>query len=480
MKAHPMPSYEYDLIVVGGGSGGVAAARRAAEYGARVAVCEDNQWGGTCVHRGCVPKKLLLYAAQFGAQRKMMSAYGWDTSSLALDWQTLKDNLHKELERLHGFYRRVLEDSKVDKLSGTGVLRDAHSIEVSGKVYTAQRFLLAVGGVPERPAGLEGGELGLTSDDIFWLPKLPQDILVVGSGYIGTEFAGILNGLGVRVQHSFGREQVLPSFDIDLRLTVQAGMEKRGIVFHPQRRPLRLTRLDSGRIKVDFDAGATIEVAEVLLATGRRPRTEGIGLEEIGVSLGHGGKVLTDELFCTSVPNIFAIGDCTKRHELTPVAIAEGRQLAEHLFNGKELKFRYDSLPTAIFSSPPAGSVGFSEDFLRGKNAGFDVYRAKFRPMKYSLPGAQEEALVKLLVDPKSDRLLGCHLVGESSPELIQLVASLLRARASMDTLRSTIAVHPTFAEEIVLFRKPSVSVEGSSMAPMPDEWQPYATLAES
>ncbi len=475
-----MPEYDYDLLVVGGGSGGVATARRAAEHGARVAVCEDHEWGGTCVHRGCVPKKLLVYASQYGEARKLMPSYGWSSEGLALDWTTLRSNLHKELERLHGFYQRILDESGVAKLSGRGVLKDAHTVEVDGKAYTAERILLAMGGIPHKPPGLEGAEHGLTSNDMFWMESLPSTILVVGSGYIGSEFAGILNGLGVKVHQSFGSDHLLPGFDKDIRSTVEAEMEKRGLTFHRGKRPTRLVKHAEDRIEVTFDDDSRLEVEAVLLATGRVPRTAEIGLEGLGVQLGKDGEVLTSSAFQTSVPSVYAIGDCTKRYELTPVAIAEGRALAEHLYNGQPLDFHYDRLATAVFSSPPAGAVGMTEDGLRKAGATFDVYRAKFRPMKYSLPAGNAQAMLKLLVDPKSDRVLGCHLVGEEAPELIQVLAVALKARATKATFDATIAVHPTFSEELVLLRKPSESVEGTNPVPDPDRGETIDTLGES
>lgn len=481
MRDNSVPSrYDYDLLVVGGGSGGVATARRAAEHGARVAVCEDQQWGGTCVHRGCVPKKLMVYSAQLGESRQLMPAYGWQPPSGGLDWPTFRGHLHQELERLHGFYQRILTESGVDKLSGTGVLTDPHTVEVDGKPYTAERILLAMGGKPWRPSKLEGAELGLVSDDMFWLEALPKDILVVGSGYIGVEFAGILRGFGLTVHQSFGSEHVLPEFDKDIRLTVEAEMEKRGVVFHREARPQKIESCDSGRKLVSFDNGETLEVEAVLLATGRTPRTSDMGLQKVGVKLGPSQEVLTDAKFATSVASIYAIGDCTKRFELTPVAIAEGRALAEHLFNRKPPDFRYDQLATAVFSSPPAGTVGWTEDKLRQRQVKFDIYRAKFRPMKYSLPAGNAQAMLKLLVCPETDRVLGCHMVGEEAPELVQLAAVCLKAKATKSIFDSTIAVHPTFAEELVLLRKPSETVDGSKIAPDPEYSEPIDRLGES
>ncbi len=455
-----MSSYDFDLLVIGGGSGGVATARRAAEHGAKVAVCEDNQWGGTCVHRGCVPKKLMVYASQFGYQRKLLSAYGWSGQDQSFDWATLIANKDKELDRLHGFYQGVLDNNDIPKLAGTGVLIDPHTVKVGEKTYTAERILLAMGGRPWVPAQMEGREHGITSDQVFHLKSFPHRILIVGSGYIGTEFAGIFRGLGSEVTQVFRSQHVLPGFDGDLRKTVQEEMEKLGVTFHTGNRVQKIELSESGQRRVTLDNAGTLEVDQVLLATGREPRTNGMGLEDVGVKLGDKGEVVVDQQFRTSVPHIFAIGDCIKRVELTPVAIREGRGLAEHLFNNKPLEMSYQDLPTAVFSSPPAGTVGETEEGLREKGVAFDIYRAKFRPMKYTMPNLQTRALLKLLVDRESDRVLGCHLVGEDAPELIQALGVCLKANATKATFDATIAVHPTYSEELVLMRHPSESVE--------------------
>lgn len=465
-KGWPGMAHDFDLLVVGGGSGGVATARRAAEYGAKVAICEDHQWGGTCVHRGCVPKKLLVYASHLGSARRLMPAYGWGDPAMSLDWPTLRSHLTAELERLQGFYRRILEESGVALLSGKGVLTGPHTVQVEQQEFSAQRILLATGGRPLPPPGLQGAQLAWTSDDMFWLPDWPRSVLVVGSGYIGTEFAGLLCGLGVEVHQSFGSERPLPGFDGDLRATVEREMEKRGVRFHRRARPVAIESTANGQRRVIFDQGDDCLVDGVLLATGRQPRTAEMGLEEVGVALGPEGQVLVDRGFQTSVPSIYAIGDCLKRFELTPVAIAEGRALAEHLYNGRSLNFAYDCLPTAVFSSPPAASVGYTEEALRALGVRFDIYRARFRPMKFSLAKTDDQALIKILVDPASDRVVGCHLVAEEAPELIQVLAVTLKGRLTKTVFDSTLAVHPTLAEELVLLRKPSESVEGPNAVP--------------
>lgn len=463
-----MPKFDYDLLVLGGGSGGVAAARRAAEYGAKVAVCEDDQWGGTCVNRGCVPKKLFVYASEFGRASELLSAYGWTSKAAEFHWPVLVENVTKELTRLQGFYHSALAGNGVKQFEGTAVLTGPQQVEVCGETVTAERILLAVGGRPWVPDGIEGKELAITSDQVFWLPEFPRRILIVGSGYIGTEFAGILSGLGAEVHQSFRSQYVLPGFDKDIREFLTDEMKKQGIRFHTNNAPVRLEKLEGGALRVSMRSGEILEVDQVLMATGRVPRTQGIGLEQQGVKLGERGKVVVDETFQSSVPSIYAIGDCIARWELTPVAIAEGRALAEHFFNGKALNFSYSCVATAAFTSPPAATVGFSEDYLRECGASFEVYRTSFRPMKYTLPDKQNKAMLKLLIDPRTQKILGCHLVGPDTPELIQLLAACMVAGATKTHLDDTFAVHPTLAEELVLFRKPSEVVEGRCDAPDP------------
>lgn len=462
-----MSDFDFDLLVLGGGSGGVAAARRSAEYKARVAVCEDDQWGGTCVNKGCVPKKLFVYASEFGRSRSLMSAYGWDPGNPTFTWSTLVDNVTKELARLRGFYEGALSNNGVTQLQGTGKIVDPHTVEVGGKNYTAERILLAVGGAPWVPSGIEGGELAVTSDQVFWLKEFPNRILIVGSGYIGTEFAGIFNGLGAKVYQSFRSERLLPGFDQTLRSHLMEEMARAGVEFKAEDKPVKIERTDTG-LSVRMESGEMLEVDQVLMATGRKPRTEGIGLREIGVEIGTDGAVKVDERFRTKVESIYAIGDCIRRYELTPVAIAEGRALAEHFFNNKKLDFSYPCVPTAVFSSPPAGTVGFTEEKLREMNVRFDIYQTRFRPMKYTLPDKPDKATLKLLVDPATGKLLGCHLLGPDTPELIQVMAACMIAGATKEHLDSTFAVHPTMSEELVLFRNPNETVEGDNPAPDP------------
>lgn len=455
-----MSDYDFDLLVLGGGSGGVASARRAAEYGAKVAVCEDGQWGGTCVNRGCVPKKLFVYSADFGRARSLMPAYGWDPGKPTFHWPTLVENVTNELTRLRGFYDSALGDNGVTQLEGRGVVKGPHQVEVSGRTYSAAQILLAVGGRPWVP-NVKGAEHCITSDEVFWLDQFPARILIVGSGYIGTEFAGIFQGLGAEVHQSFRSEFVLPDFDGDIRKFLHEEMEKSGIAFHTGDKPVEIERAEDGSLSVAMQSGTTLQVDQVLMATGRIPRVEGIGLQEVGVEIGDRSEVVVNEGFQTKVPSIFAIGDCIRRYELTPVAIAEGRALAEHWFNDQDLNFRYDSVATAVFSSPPAGTVGLTEEQLRRDGVPFEIYRARFRPMKYTLPDKQNRAMLKLLVSSGDGKILGCHLLGPDTPELIQVMATLLVTGATKADLDKTFAVHPTLSEELVLFRKPTEVVSG-------------------
>ena len=453
-----MSNYDFDLFVIGGGSGGVACARRASEYTSRVAICEDNQWGGTCVHRGCVPKKLLVASSNFGYDRELVSAYGWQTPAADFSWPVLRDNKTRELQRLGGFYTKLLKDNGITRIDGRGELVGPHEVRVGEKTYSAERILLATGGKPWVPSGIEGSELGITSDQIFDLPEFPKTLAIVGSGYIGTEFAGIMRGLGSDVHQFFRSKLVLPGFDRDIRATVQEEMGKYGVVFHPEDGIEKISQ--SGKaFSLTIKSGGTLLVDQVLLATGRTPRSQDTGLENVGIKLGPKNQVPVNSGYQTEVPSVYAIGDLTKRYELTPVAIAEGRALAESFFNGQPLDVNYADLATAVFSHPEVGTAGLTEDELRSQERDFDIYRAKFRPMKFTLPDKPYRGLIKLLVCPKTDRVLGCHLVGDGTGELIQALAICLTADVTKAIFDKTVAVHPTFAEELVLMRKPSEEI---------------------
>jgi len=394
-----------------------------------------------------------------------MPAYGWDPGEPSFCWKSLVDNVTCELSRLRGFYESALSSVDARELEGTGVLKDAHTVEVAGRSYTSERILLAVGGKPWVPTGIEGHELAITSDQVFWLEDFPQRILIVGSGYIGTEFAGIFKGLGAEVHQSYRSEMVLPGFDSDLRKALTEEMENSGVCLHSGDSPVKLEKTDDGSLRVTMKSGSELTVDQVLMATGRVPRVDGIGLDEVGVEIGSRGEVVVDKGFRTSVDSIYAVGDCIRRYELTPVAIAEGRALAEHFFNNKPLDFSYPWVATAVFSSPPAGTVGYTEERLRELGVRFDVYRARFRPMKYTLPDKPNRAMLKLLIDPDRGTLLCCHLLGNDTPELIEVLAVCMTAGATKEDLDRTFAVHPTLSEELVLFRSPTEVVAGDVSA---------------
>lgn len=450
---------DYDLLVIGGGSGGIGAARRASEYGAKVAVCEQWQYGGTCVHRGCIPKKLMVYSAEFAESLRLAQAYGHRIEGSSFSWSGLIAAKDKELERLNGFYNQTLDNNQIAKLQGYARMLDAHTVELEGKRYTAERILIAVGARPWTPE-FPGGELCVTSRQAFHLEQQPRRVLVVGSGYIGVEFAGIFNGLGSETHLMFRSSKVLPDFDQDIRDTLQEEMAKRGVIFHTGARIKQVKQAGSG-LQVETDGGQTLEVDCVMLATGRVPATAGMGLEEIGVKLGKNGAVAVDDQWRTNLENVYAIGDCIDRVQLTPVAIAEGRALAENLYNQNAVAVSYENIPTAVFSIPPVGTVGLSQAQAQQRcSAGVDIYRARFRPMKYTLPDKDTKAMLKLVVDRGNQRVVGCHMVGEPASELIQALAVCVVCGATKTDFDRTIAVHPSTAEEFVLMRRPSESLE--------------------
>ncbi|MGE0495849.1 MAG: glutathione-disulfide reductase [Vulcanimicrobiota bacterium] len=450
---------DYDLLVIGGGSGGIGAARRASEYGARVAVCEQWQYGGTCVHRGCIPKKLMVYAAEFAESLRLAQAYGHQVEGCSFSWSDLIAAKDKELERLNGFYNQTLDNNKIAKLQGYARLLDPHTVELEGKRYTAERILIAVGARPWTPE-FPGRELCVTSREAFHLAEQPKRVLVVGSGYIGVEFAGIFNGLGSETHLMFRSSKVLPDFDQDIRDSLQEEMAKRGVIFHTGAR-INEVKQGGACLQVETDGGQTLEVDCVMLATGRVPATAGIGLEEIGVKLGQNRAVVVDDHWRTNLENVYAIGDCIDRVQLTPVAIAEGRALAENLYNQNAVAVSYDNIPTAVFSIPPVGTVGLSQEQAQKRcSAGVDIYRARFRPMKYTLPDKDTKAMLKLVVDRGNQRVVGCHMVGEPASELIQALAVCVVCGATKTDFDRTIAVHPSTAEEFVLMRRPSESLE--------------------
>ncbi len=449
-------SYDYDLLVIGAGSGGIATARRAAEYGAKVAVIEYDRLGGTCVNRGCIPKKLMVYASHFPGLMAEAVGYGWGKVESKLDWPQMVEKVHGETVRLNGIYQRMLDNSKVEVITGVGSFVDSHTVAVGDKKYTGERILIAVGGEPIKPAVL-GIEHALTSDEIFNLPTQPKKLVVLGGGYIGSEFASIFNGLGSEVTQLIRSDLILRGFDQELREEVQAGMINHGINIRHSIELLAIERVAEG-VLVKIKTGDSIETLEAnalaLSALGRKPRIDKLGLENTQVTV-QNGAIAVDEYNCTSEKHIYAVGDCLDRIELTPVAINEGRAFADTVFGNKPRLMSYTNIPTAIFTHPEAATVGLTEAEAKeqyGEDA-IKVYRSKFRPMYYVLPDKQEKTLMKLVVEIATDKVLGAHMVGDHAAEIIQGVAIAVKMGATKANFDATVGIHPSSAEEFVTMR---------------------------
>ncbi|HXP30673.1 MAG TPA: glutathione-disulfide reductase [Stellaceae bacterium] len=446
-----MAQFDFDMFTIGAGSGGVASARRAASYGARVAICEESRVGGTCVIRGCVPKKLLVYGAQFADAFADAAGFGWQVAPPVFDWPSLIAAKNRELDRLEGIYRELLRDSGVKLIEGRAQLVDAHTVEIAGKRYTAANILVAAGAHPVMPA-IPGVEHAITSNEALDLPRLPRHILIVGGGYIAVEFAGIFGTLGAEVTLAIRSDELLNGFDDDVRVTLAQELRSRGIVIHARTELARIDKMGSG-YGAKTTAGEELSVDLVMYATGRRPNTRGLGLEDAGVRCDAEHAVIVDDWQRSSVPHIYAVGDVTNRLNLTPVAIAEGRALAETLFNANATRLDHANVPTAIFSQPPVGAVGLTERQARQRLGAIDVYCARFRPLKHTLSGREERSLMKLIVDRASDRVVGCHMVGADAPEIIQGLAIAVKCGATKRQFDETVGIHPTAAEEFVTMR---------------------------
>ena len=451
----PLDPPSLDLIVIGAGSGGVACARRAGAYGARAAICEEVRVGGTCVLRGCVPKKLLVYASHVAEEIADAAGYGWSIPSPAFDWPRLIRNKNAELDRLNGIYEKMLGDASVPVLRGRATLIDAHTVEVAGERRRAERILIATGGRPWMPA-IPGVEHAIDSDRALDLESLPERMIVAGGGYIAVEFAGIFRSLGVEVTVVIRGDRLLRGFDADLARHLEQEMRRGGVTIRTGSRIAAIR--ESGRgLVVETEEGDALETDSVFLALGRRPNTRGIGLEEAGVRLRDNGAVAVDEGLRSSVSSVYALGDCTDRRNLTPVAIAEGRALAETWFNDNPCAVTHENVATAVFSQPPIGTVGLTEEEARRAFADVAVYRSSFRPMKNTLSGNPGRALMKLVADGDTGRVLGCHLIGPDAPEIVQGVAIALKCGATKAQFDDTMAIHPTAAEELVTMYEPVV-----------------------
>lgn len=446
--------YDYDLFIIGAGSGGVRASRVAASMGARVAVAEAGPLGGTCVNVGCIPKKLLVYASGFSHAFEDAAGFGWTVGERTFDWATLKANNDAEISRLNEIYGRVLRGAGAELIRGRARLLDAHTVEVETaegpRKHSAEHVLVATGGSPVRPTE-PGTERAWVSDDVFGAPTRPERLLVVGGGYIALEMACIFNGLGTRVTLVYRGSIPLRGFDEDVRSFATAELRKSGVDLRPDTKVECLEDGPSGDITAILSGGGSIDIDAALYAIGRRPNTNDIGLEAIGVELNQRGAITIDDRYRSSVPSIYALGDVTDRMNLTPVAIEEAMVLVHNLFgDGPKRTLDYANVPTAVFSQPPIATVGLREDEVPGAH----VYSSEFRPLKHTLSGRSERSFMKLVVHPDTQRVLGVHLVGADSPEIIQGFAVALRAGVTKADLDATVGLHPTAAEELVTMRE--------------------------
>ena len=448
--------FDYDLFVIGGGSGGVRAARLAAEAGAKVALAEEYRLGGTCVIRGCIPKKLMVYASDFPDAFKGAAGYGWTVGPAEFDWRSFMVAKNAEIARLEGIYRRNLVNAGVEVLDARAGLANAHTVELApGSSATARHILVAVGGSPFVP-DFPGSELATTSNGVFELERQPERVLIVGGGYIACEFAGILNGLGSKVLQFYRGDQILRGFDQDIRAHVADAMEKRGVDLRLKAQVRSISK-SGGRLEVAATDGETFVVDEVVYATGRRPNTSGMGLGNAGVKLGRKGQIEVDQYSQSSVPSVYAVGDVTDRVNLTPVAIREGAAFVDTVFNAEPTPVDHALVPTAVFTRPEVGTVGMTEQ-QAAETGPIDVYLTRFRPLSGALSGKPEQVMMKLVVRKSDQKVLGVHIAGDGAAEMVQLAAIPVRMGATKADFDRTVAVHPTSAEELVTFKAPARS----------------------
>ncbi|MFW5427231.1 MAG: glutathione-disulfide reductase [Methylophagaceae bacterium] len=446
--------YDYDLFIIGAGSGGVRASRMSASYGARVAICEDLYLGGTCVNVGCVPKKLYVYASEYSSHFNESKGFGWQSGKASFDWATLRDNKSEEVDRLNGIYGGILDRANVDLKKGRGRIVDSHTVEVAGKHYTTERILLAVGGHPFIP-DFPGNEYVVSSNEIFDLEVFPKRIVVVGGGYIAVEFAGIFNGLGSQVTQLHRGDLILDGFDQEVRHFSMAEMVKKGIDLRLRTHVDSIEKKNDGSFKVNLKEGGSLTVDAVLYATGRKPKLNDLGLENVNVALTDSGHVAVNDNFQTSEPSIYALGDMTPGMALTPVALEEGLTLAKSLYNNEPCKVDYSNIATTVFCQPNIGTVGMTEEQARAEYTNVVKYRSEFRAMKHTISGSNERTLMKLLVNGDTNKVIGVHMVGADVGEIMQGIAIAIKAGATKADFDATVGIHPTAAEEFVTMRDP-------------------------
>ena len=448
-----MAEFDYDLFAIGAGSGGVRACRVSASLGARVAVAEESDLGGTCVNLGCIPKKLFVYACHFRDDFEDAAGFGWSLGDRSFDWPTLVANKDREIARLNEVYRKLLADAGVDVIEGRARVQDSNTLEVGGRTITAANILIATGSEPSLP-DVPGVEFAMTSDQAFHLSELPRRAIIVGGGYIAVEFAGIFHGLGVATTQLYRGSLFLRGFDDDVRTFLASEMRGRGVDLRFETNVASIEKV-SGGLRASLEDGSVLETDAILYATGRGPRTRGFGLEEAGVALDEQGAVSVDAFSRSSVSSIWAIGDATNRINLTPVAIHEGICVAKTLFGGVDTKPDHTGVASAVFSQPAIGTIGLSEAAARETYREIDVFRSTFRALKHTLTGRDEQAMMKLIVDRASDRVVGIHMVGADAGEIVQGFAVALKCGATKAQFDATIGIHPTSAEEFVTMRDP-------------------------
>jgi glutathione reductase (NADPH) len=448
-----MTQFDYDLVVIGAGSGGVRAARVAAGYGARVAIAEEHRIGGTCVIRGCVPKKLYVLASRFRDEFEDARGFGWSVENASFDWRSLVRAKEKEITRLSGLYEQNLANAAVEIVRARAVIEGPHEVRLGhDRRVTAQHILVATGGAPILAPAIPGTELAISSNEIFDLPTFPERLFIVGGGYIAVEFASIFARLGAKTHIAFRADRPLRRFDEDLRIRLHAALEQAGVDVRAGVAPTQIERLDEG-LRVTLQDGEALDVDAVLVATGRHPLTQALGLNRAGVATRENGAIIVDANSRTNVPSIYAVGDVTDRVNLTPVAIREGHAFADTVFGKKPTAVDYDSIPTAVFTTPEIGTVGLTEDDARTQFARVEIFQTSFRPMKATLSGRAEKVFMKVVVDGASDRVLGVHILGPDAGEMAQLIAIAVRMGATKRDFDSTMALHPTIAEELVTLR---------------------------